>query len=549
VTARGRRAFLGTAGAILALALALRVHRLGVEEFWLDEAFSFRDVTVPGWLRDLRLKDVPPLYPLLLRGWMALAGQGEAALRLLSALLGTLAVAATMWAGLELFDPGVALWSGLWAAVSPMAVYYSQEARPYALLTALAATACAAVWRAARGNRARDWALAAVVLAALLYTHYLAVLALVPTALVLAAWPRADRARPYAAAVAVAGLVFLPWLVWSFVLTAHPMTGVDWVAEAWQRTPLTVPASLEVLVLGSEKGRLPITLKQFDVLEFPRALRVLALATLALAAVWVAGPWSGRDAEGRSLARRKAMLAGSALLPLAVLWAVSWWKPLYLAGRYDALAFPGVVLLLGLAFATLGCARPAGPLLAAVAALGLLVPIGTKLVLYHRQPVASREPNRRTAVRVLELVHEGDLVIFTDLRGYGVAYQLAVRGWRWEEGACAHAATGRRFACRTFPRPLGPLPTERDVARVANAPDTIRADLREDLAAAGEPGRVLLAFGTWGTEGGGFAVPRDDGLLLQELARLGFGPASVDPRLGIVEYRRGVPAARRVPAS
>ena len=64
------------------VALLLRLHRIGAEELWLDEAFSFHDVTVAGWLDALRFKDVPPLYPLLLRGWMGLAGDSEFALRL-----------------------------------------------------------------------------------------------------------------------------------------------------------------------------------------------------------------------------------------------------------------------------------------------------------------------------------------------------------------------------------------------------------------------------------------------------------------------------------
>jgi hypothetical protein len=63
--------------AITLAALALRVHHLGRHAVWLDEAFSFHDATGPHWLRDLRLKDVPPLYPLLLGAWIRVAGDGE----------------------------------------------------------------------------------------------------------------------------------------------------------------------------------------------------------------------------------------------------------------------------------------------------------------------------------------------------------------------------------------------------------------------------------------------------------------------------------------
>src|SRR5439155_24452044 len=132
---------------------------------------------------------------------MALAGDSEAGLRLLSAVLGTLFVAVTIWAGREIFEPRVGLWSGLWAAVSPMHVYYSQEARPYALLTALLVATYVLLWRALRaGTRAR-WTLVSAAVAAVLYSHYLAILGLLPTAVMLSIRPTPERVRRYGTAM------------------------------------------------------------------------------------------------------------------------------------------------------------------------------------------------------------------------------------------------------------------------------------------------------------------------------------------------------------
>src|SRR2546425_5550138 len=213
--ARARRGssggFLLCAAGIVVVALLLRLHRIGAEELWLDEAFSFRDVTVAGWLDALRFKDVPPLYPLLLRAWMGLAGGGESALRLLSALLGTLFVGASIWAAREIFEARVALWSGVWAAVSPIHIYYSQEARPYALLTALLVITYVLLWRALRVGTYARWALVSVAVAAVLYSHYLAILALLPTAFMLSVSPTRERVRRYVAAV-VLGTVRHPGL-------------------------------------------------------------------------------------------------------------------------------------------------------------------------------------------------------------------------------------------------------------------------------------------------------------------------------------------------
>src|SRR6058998_586314 len=199
--ARARRGssggFLLCAASIVVVALLLRLHRIGAEELWLDEAFSFHDVTVAGWLDALRFKDVPPLYPLLLRGWMGLAGDSEFALRLLSALLGTLFVGASIWARREIFEPRIGLWSGVWAAVSPMHVYYSQEARPYALLTALLVATYVLLWRALQVGTPARWATVCGVVAAVLYSHYLAILGLLPTVFMLSIRPTLERVRRY----------------------------------------------------------------------------------------------------------------------------------------------------------------------------------------------------------------------------------------------------------------------------------------------------------------------------------------------------------------
>ncbi len=531
--------FLLSAAGIVAIAFLLRLHRIGAEELWLDEAFSFHDVTAPGWLDALRFKDVPPLYPLLLRGWMGLAGDSESALRLPSALLGALFVGASLWAGREIFDPRIALWSGIWAAVSPMQIYYSQEARPYALLTALLVATYVLLWRALRaGTRAR-WTLVSAAVAAVLYSHYLAILGLLPTAVMLSIRPTPERVRRYVTAMGLGALLFLPWVVWAFVLTPHPLQGVDWIRQAWERTPplLALPKSLEILYIGPQKGSLAITLKQLDTLAYPSDLRLLGICTLSLVGLWVAGPWGNEALTMPLVGRRAAMLWGFLLFPLVVLWTISWAKPMYLAGRYDELALPAFPLLLGLGLGKLQAVRRFGPALATVAALGLLIPVATKLFLYYRQPAANREQSRITAETIVKRVADGDLVVFTDLRGYPVVYQLNRLGYRVRGGSCENESSGKRFACRMFPRELGPLPTQSDVDRVANAPDVIRTDLGEWLSALGPAGHaVYIVLGNYSASGGVFSVARDDALLLQQLEQMAFRRVSVETALGIVAY-------------
>ncbi len=80
-----------------------------------------------------------PLWILLMHGWSALAGQSEAALRLVPAFAGALTIP-LFWATLRKFKPftaGARLLSLSLVAFSTTMLYYSQEARMYTLVVLL----------------------------------------------------------------------------------------------------------------------------------------------------------------------------------------------------------------------------------------------------------------------------------------------------------------------------------------------------------------------------------------------------------------------------
>jgi mannosyltransferase len=181
------------AAALIALAGALRFYHLGTQELWLDEAYSFSGATIDEWKLFLLRDSHPPLYCLLLRLWIAGLGETETTIRSLSALFGVLFVPAVMWAGRQMFNPTVGIWSGGLAAISPIHIYYSQEARGYALLMLVVVLAYATLWRALVKNTRAAWALFLTCILVALYTHYFSMLALIPTALFILLWPKRER--------------------------------------------------------------------------------------------------------------------------------------------------------------------------------------------------------------------------------------------------------------------------------------------------------------------------------------------------------------------
>ncbi len=208
----------------LLLGATLRFHRLDAQSFWNDEGNTARLVE-----RSLRLiiegaaGDIhPPGYYILLAGWRVLVGGSEFALRSFSALCGVLTVAVAAALGKRAGGHPVAVGAAFFAAAHPLAVYYGQEARMYALLAlagALTLLAAAAFFPTnPKPIRARTaLALTGCIILGL-YTQYTYVLFLLGVELAFGLAWLAERTyvwqkvRWWIIAHILAALGFLPWL-------------------------------------------------------------------------------------------------------------------------------------------------------------------------------------------------------------------------------------------------------------------------------------------------------------------------------------------------
>jgi len=535
------RKFLLIASGIVVVALLLRLYRIGEQEFWFDEAYSFSMVAMPNWTARALVDSNPPLYYLLLRGWAAFAGQSEAGLRLLSAGFGTLFVVAVIWAGRVLFTPQVGLWSGGFTAVAPMHIYYSQEARTYTLFTLALLLTYTTLWRALQKNTRASWALVSASALLALYSHYFAILGLFPTAFLLLLWPKQEIATrhwlAYAGAALLSGLLFLPWLLWAFVLTPHSLVAVAWLQNFWERMSLllVIPKSLEAIGLGGQAKPVSLlAMKQFARLEFPSSIRVLGLGLLLLLGTWVALPWGDSRLGVPWLEKRKAWLGMLLFLPLVALLLVSFYKPVYMIGRYDMVAFPAYALLIGLALAKVQQIKTAGPVLASIVALALLIPIGTKLVLYYQAP--SDGSAQATAGILHASVDNGDVVVLTGAGGLTPLYYLYRLGYRWEEKQCRNELADRNFSCRFFPRDyeLPYFTVGADPSRGLKPIGAIQEDVQDYLRPLrSRTGGIWVVLGSYIYVEGQLIGSKNDLYLLKELSRSGlrFVPKEIVPTI------------------
>ncbi|MBN1135659.1 MAG: glycosyltransferase family 39 protein [Anaerolineae bacterium] len=215
--------------AIVGGGFALRLIALGQRAMWYDEAFAVLYAEKPfatmlyGTVTQVggAAADVHPLFfYTLLHGWMEAVGQSPIAVRMLPVLLGTATVAMIYLLARRLFGHQVGLVAAAIAAIAPFQIYYSQEARMYALLGLSTATMTYFFARAWTGNRWLDWLAFGFFGAVTLYAHNLGIMF-------------------------VAGLDL--WIAWMWLTQAPHVSGGQ---EAWRWRRLREVILSHLLMIG-----------------------------------------------------------------------------------------------------------------------------------------------------------------------------------------------------------------------------------------------------------------------------------------------------------
>ncbi len=206
-------------GVVVLVGALLRFSTLGEQSFWTDEATTYAIVAhglghvisaVP------KTESTPPLYYVVLWLWSRAFGLSEAGLRSLSALWGVLTIAVVGLVGRRLANERVGLAAAVLTAVNPIMVWYSQEARAYAMVIFLSALSLLLLLWALERPESRRLAAWGVCGAAAISTHYFAVFVIVPEVvwIVGALWSRGlltpGRGCACLLPLAVVGVALLP---------------------------------------------------------------------------------------------------------------------------------------------------------------------------------------------------------------------------------------------------------------------------------------------------------------------------------------------------
>src|SRR3954447_18166021 len=173
------------AGIVVAGAV-LRFATLDGQSYWFDEATTVHllRMDLGGMLGAIPdSESTPPLYYVLAWLWSKVFGVSEWGLRSFSALAGTATIPVVYALGRRAISERAGLVAAALTASSPLLVWYSQEARAYALLVLLCAAAAVLAIDARERPRPRALVLWAIMSALALTTHYFAVFVVGPLAL------------------------------------------------------------------------------------------------------------------------------------------------------------------------------------------------------------------------------------------------------------------------------------------------------------------------------------------------------------------------------
>jgi mannosyltransferase len=158
---------------ILFTGVVLRLYQLGAESLWYDEAIStWAAHQSPSQILEISKDDNNFFsYYLLLHYWVGLFGDTEYSVRLPSALAGIFTIFVMYKVGCLLFGRNEALIASLILALSPLHVYYSQEARVYEIMVLLSLLSFYFLLKVIRKGDLRAQAGYVLCTSALMYSH------------------------------------------------------------------------------------------------------------------------------------------------------------------------------------------------------------------------------------------------------------------------------------------------------------------------------------------------------------------------------------------
>ena len=365
---------------IVMIGSALRVINLGGKSLWLDEIITalftfgqgypviprerlFSIEAIPDFFQyqgqscsqiaEFLVQDSthPPFFFCLLHrwlGWQEFLGGFDASLavqlRVLPALLGMVAIVLVYYFNQQAFSERAGLASAGVMALSPFAVYLSQEARQYSLLLVLITIALLALIRIVKSTQSRfvDWLIWGIANSLGAYTHYfffLSFVAQIITLLVFFVWKSPRRLFLLAGVTGGVILSYLPWF-------PHLMTHFSSAKNSWLPS-FDWFAPIYQIILG-----LIVMVITFPVENQPTLIQVISVLIMLAFSGWLL--YQGSRGYRQLLSNPRTQVVTRVLSLYLILILLQFLLIIYglekniaIAPRYNYVYYPAICSLFG----------------------------------------------------------------------------------------------------------------------------------------------------------------------------------------------------------
>ena len=424
--------------AILAGQVLLNVGFLGRRVLWLDEAYSALTARLPlnHVASALRFDAGPPLYYWMLHGWCWVLGESEVSLRGFSLLFALVASVFVYWLASVAWDRRAAVFSTFVFAFSLPVTAYSHEARNYTLFAALCCAYAIGLMLFLFREQWKWLALASLALTGMVYTHNVGWFVALAGGAVSLFFIR-DRKRKMQAGslhhnglavslffiwdrkqffqliggMALAVLLYLPWVPVLMEQMGNTELTIGWVANAW-----TTKAILHSVIAFMPGGSSPVYV---GLPAWPSQAQAVNAALWLLPIAWVLTTCF------KEKRKETVFVLGLAVLGLLGPYLYSFiLTPVYLAGRTDFCVFPFWCLLTGLGIARLPRAK---------LRWGIMLIFLTQAVYLNGVFLIRDDPrSERDIVTYLSTRgRSGDVVLCTGLTRPSLEYYLKPEGFQF----------------------------------------------------------------------------------------------------------------------
>ena len=388
--------------AVVLLGGVLRLYHLTALSLWVDEGITISVARLP-WPTVLGLHGAYEVHPPLYFAFIKVVSLGlpeAVAGRVVSLIAGTLTIGVLYLLVARLVQPWAGVLASLALAVAPLHIWYSQEARQYALVVLLIAISYLALVAYVQSRRGA-WAIVyGVALLLSVYVEYSASYALLPQGVVLLYLLRQQGRQvwPVVAAAGGAALGFLPWLP-QLLHTAASQPNATFFTVTPARVASSILSLTGLAQPLSRQGSAAEATARLSVAEIGfYGLLLLVVTPAALAGL-------------RALWRQSALAFGCALAlaagTLATAVVLSLIYPGYVK-RTVLAAELGWAVLLGAAPFGAELARRWRTVIVGTVILALLLAAGTLIAMYQN---GDKQHWRELAAATAQAVAPGDLVV------------------------------------------------------------------------------------------------------------------------------------------